>query len=207
MASQLDVPMPFAGRTVLLAQMLMDTSDFVPTRYIPKPSPESHLNPCEIQGLLRRKRVTVGITDYDKTSERRRVEGPVHAYVKASPNHLSRAGEALRQAVLCYCAQPAPIFDTGGPLARMLIDQVPPPRPRRLPDVTPGPPAIDADSDAEWERYADEDGRNWWRCNSTGRYFMEGAPGTWSKYVDEGGRLWWWHDDGAWFFADTGCRR
>ena len=88
----------------------------------------------------------------------------------------------------------------------MLIDQVPPPRPRRLPDVIPGPPAIDADSDAEWERYADEDGRSWWRCSGTGRHFMEGAPGAWSKYVDEGGRLWWWHDDEAWFFADTGCR-
>ena len=45
MNSQLDVAMPFAGRTVLLAHILIDIADSAPERYIAKKYDNMHVNP------------------------------------------------------------------------------------------------------------------------------------------------------------------
>ncbi len=189
MDSQVDEAMLFAGRTVFLAQMLIDVADFVPERYIAKNDPNMHLNPCEIQGRLRGMfKITVGITDFDNTAGSRFVGGPVHAYVKASPKHLRLAGRALRAAVAHYAFHTDPLIDTNGLLARVLSEQLPAPTATAISNAVPGPPPL-----PRWAKYADPDtGRPWWSNDDD--FFWEDSPGAWQRYTDpDTGRFWWWN--------------
>ena len=187
MDSQLDEPMSFAGRTVFLAQVLIDVADFVPDRDIAKNHPNMHLNPCEMQGRLRETiKVTLGITDFDKNVGSRCVGGPVHAYVKAAPKHLQLAGKALRAAVAHYAHHPNPSIDTRGLLARILSEQMPAPTAQHISKTMPGPPPL-------FEKFTDPaSGRLWW--NGVDGWFWEDSPGEWQKYKDPAsGRFWWWN--------------
>ena len=182
MASQRDVPMFFAGRAIVLADILDELGFFVPQRYIQKPDANAHLNPCEIQGKLCARRATIGITDFDKDKNKRQLSGPWHAYVKASPGILEVVAAALRRAVAVYDADRARQLDPGGTLAKVMVQQLPPPPPKLLPLSLPPPPP-------EWRRFADPVSHAaWWARGE--EWFWEDAE-RWDRYCCPGtGRVW-----------------
>ena len=65
-----------------------------------KPDNASHLNSSEVQFCLRGHKVTSGIIDHD-SNKKKRVNGNIHAYVKASPKVMDEAVNLIPQMPSC----------------------------------------------------------------------------------------------------------